>query len=72
MLRLMLDSAIHWIKAGLLLKNLKIVLYSRNPHQYDKSFEGLFNCFQEFKDKYDDKKLEYVSVVHGGCFCLTH
>ncbi|XP_068703080.1 uncharacterized protein [Montipora foliosa] len=63
MLRLILDSAIHWIKAGLLLKNLKIVLHSRNPHQYDTSFEGLFNCFQEFKDKYDDKKLEYETEV---------
>lgn len=62
MLSLILDSAIHWIKAGLLLKNLKIVLYSRNPQNYDKSFEELFKCFQEFKCNYDDKELVFVSV----------
>lgn len=62
MLSLILDSAIHWIKAGLLLKNLKIVVYSRNPQNYDKSFEELFKCFQEFKCNYDDKELVFVSV----------
>ena len=62
MLSLILDSAIHWIKAGLLLKNLKIVVYSRSPQNYDKSFEELFKCFQEFKCNYDDKELVFVSM----------
>ena len=61
MLRLIVDSAIHWIKAGLGLKTLKIVLYSRNPQKYDKSMEPLFECFQKMKAKYDEKELAYVS-----------
>ena len=61
MLRLIMDSAIHWIKAGLDLKTLKIVLYSRNPQKCDKSFEPLFECFQKMKTKYDEKELAYVS-----------
>ena len=62
MLRLIMDSAIHWIKAGLCLKTLKIVLYSRNPQKHDRSFNPLFECFQKFKDKYDEKQLAYVSI----------
>ena len=62
MLRLIMDSAIHWIKAGLCLKTLKIVLYSRNPQKHDRSFEPLFDCFQKFKDLYDEKQLAYVSI----------
>ena len=63
-----MDSAIHWIKAGLCLKTLKIVLYSRNPEKHDRSFEPLFACFQKMKDKYDEKELAYVSLFYYYCY----
>ncbi|CAH3154722.1 unnamed protein product, partial [Porites evermanni] len=50
MLRLIMNSAIHWIKAGLSLKTLKIVLFSRNPEKHSKTNEPLFDCFQKMKD----------------------
>lgn len=62
MLRLIIDSAIHWIKAGLELKTLKIVLFSCHPERHDKSHEPLFECFQKMKDQYGDKELTYVSI----------
>ena len=61
MLQLIMNSAIHWIKAGLSLKTLKIVLFSRNPEKHSKINEPLFDCFQKMKDKYDEKDLVYVS-----------
>ena len=61
MLRLIMNSAIHWIKAGLSLKTLKIVLFSHNPEKHSKTNEPLFDCFQKMKDKYDEKDLVYVS-----------
>ena len=63
MLRLIIDSATHWIKAGLELKTLKIVLFSRHPERHDKSHEPLFECFQKIKDQYGDKELTYVRKI---------
>ena len=60
MLRLIINSAIQWIKAGLELKSLKVVLFSRNPTKPDKSHKPLFECFQKMKDTYGDKELTYV------------
>lgn len=72
MLRLIMDSAIHWIKAGLSLKTLKIVLYSRNPKEHDRSLASLFECFQKFKDKYEEKELAYVSLCKYMLSVNTH
>ena len=72
MLRLIMDSAIHWIKAGLELKTLKIVLFSRHPEKHDKSHEPLFECFQEMNDQYGDKELTYVSLNGVNLARLTY
>ena len=61
MLNLLMDSAIQWIKAGLQLRVLKIVLFSRHPEKPDKSFAPLFNLFQEMNSKYGEQDLSYVS-----------
>lgn len=71
MLRLIIDAAIHWIKAGLELKSLKIVLFSRHPEKPDKSHEPLFECFQKMKDKFGDKELTYVSLFSTFCIILA-
>ena len=67
MLRLIINSAIQWIKTGLELKTLKVVLFSRNPTKPDKSHEPLFESFQKLKDTYGDKELTSVQVSKTLC-----
>ena len=67
MLKLILNSAIQWIKTGLELKTLKVVLFSKNPTKPDKSHEPLFESFQKLKDTYGDKELTSVQVSKTLC-----
>jgi hypothetical protein len=43
------------MKAGLPLRTLKIVLFSRHPEKKDAALEPLFELFQEFKEKTEDR-----------------
>ena len=44
------------MKAGLPLRNLKIVLFSRRPEVKDKALEPLMELFQELKERYRDQE----------------
>ena len=50
MLKLLMNAAIHWMKAGLPLRSLKIVIFSRNINNISKSDQPLFDLFQNSKD----------------------
>ena len=56
-LRQILKAAVNWIKTGLPLRTLKIVLFSRNPQKEDKSFVPLFQLFEEYKAEVENKDL---------------
>lgn len=51
MLRAMLDAAINWIRAGLPMTCLKIVLYRRDPSWLSKDEQGLVKLFTDMRDK---------------------
>ena len=51
MLRSMLEAAINWIRAGLPLKCLKIVLYTRRSNKLDDEELGIVALFNDIKDK---------------------
>ncbi|XP_032233355.1 uncharacterized protein LOC5508685 isoform X2 [Nematostella vectensis] len=57
-LRQVMNAAIHWMKAGLPLRTLKVVIFARNPEKEDKSHKPLFELFKEYKDKYEDKNID--------------
>ncbi|XP_065058675.1 uncharacterized protein LOC135686383 isoform X2 [Rhopilema esculentum] len=52
MLRLIVEAAVHWMKIGLPLKVLKIVVYDRNLGGVDK--HPLLSYFRELKVKWDE------------------
>ncbi|CAB4038898.1 uncharacterized protein LOC110065298, partial [Paramuricea clavata] len=67
MLKLLMNAAIHWMKAGLPLRSLKIVIFSRNIDNISKSDQPLFDLFQKLKDIHEqgeekqDKEVEVES-----------
>lgn len=55
-------SAVHWIKAGLPLRTLKIVLFSRDPEKKDTVMQPLYDFFQELKQEYAEEEVPKVQV----------
>ena len=51
MLRAMLDAAINWIRAGLPLKCLKIVLYTRRANKLSEEEAKVVALFNSIKEK---------------------
>ena len=63
MLAAMIDAAVHWIKAGLPMINLKIVLYSTNPLLLDHSSQAsrgdeCVKLFLKKKEHYEKMAVE--------------
>ena len=63
MLRLIVEAAIKWINVGLPLRDIKIVIYSRNPAYPGSSEIELANCFQYLKNNWMMVK-DKNSVIH--------
>lgn len=55
MLKLLVNAAVHWMKAGLQLRCLKIVLFSSNVSKEDKTHEPLITLFQKLKENYKEE-----------------
>ena len=62
MLKLLLNAAIHWMKAGLPLCSLKIVIFSRNIDKISKADQPLFDLFQKLKDDHEQKEKQNDEV----------
>ena len=63
MLTAMIDAAVHWIKAGLPMLNLKIVLYSTDPLLLDHTTEAsrgdeCVKLFLKMKEHYEKMAME--------------
>ena len=56
MLKLLVNAAIHWMKAGLPLRSLKIVIFSRNIDKINKADQPLFDLFQKLKDNHEKEE----------------
>ncbi|KAL8619588.1 hypothetical protein ACOMHN_019644 [Nucella lapillus] len=56
MLRTIVSAACHWIKAGLPLRCLKIVIYTNNPHLASQSTQELLEVFTTLKTKWEEKQ----------------
>ena len=61
MLNAMLDAAVNWMRAGLPLKLLRIVIYTFNTEKLSREHEQLLKLFQEYK-KNVEKALEKPKV----------
>ena len=58
MLKLLVDAAVHWMKAGLPLRSLKIVIFSRNIDNISKADQPVFDLFQELKSSHEQKEIK--------------
>ncbi|XP_046575713.1 uncharacterized protein LOC124283733 [Haliotis rubra] len=56
-LRAMVDGACHWIKAGLPLRCLKIVLYASNPYNLSKKDSEAVKLFKDLKQVWGSSNL---------------
>ena len=63
-LRAMVDGACHWIKAGLPLKCLKLVLYSSNPSKLDEQHELSMKFFKRLKSAWTQQEKENVRIIN--------
>ena len=74
MLRLLMNAAVHWMKAGLALRSLKIVIFSRNIDKISKADQPLFDLFQELKENYaqDEKQGAEIKVTEDCCIHACH
>ncbi|XP_067680129.1 uncharacterized protein [Haliotis asinina] len=57
-LRAMVDGACHWIKAGLPLRCLKIVLYASNPYNLSKKDTEAVKLFKDLKQVWGSSNLK--------------
>ncbi|GFS26505.1 collagen alpha-6(VI) chain [Elysia marginata] len=71
-LRAMVDSACHWIKAGLPLKCLKLVLYSPNPSKLDEQNELCMKFFKRLKSAWKRHEEENAVVSQSYDVCLSY
>ena len=62
MLRLLINAAIHWMKAGLPLRSLKIVIFSRNIDKINKGDQPLFDLFQKLKENHEKEEKQAKEV----------
>ena len=70
MLRLMVETAIHWMRIGLPLKILKIVIFARYENEIEEN--PLLPYFKDLKDKwmriFDSEKAQ-TKVIKKGFLC---
>ncbi|GFN81164.1 collagen alpha-6(vi) chain [Plakobranchus ocellatus] len=71
-LRSMVDVACHWIKAGLPLKCLKLVLYSRNPNELSEKDELCIKFFKRLKSEWSRSEKENAVVSKSYDVCLSY
>ena len=62
MMRSMMEAAVNWIRAGLPLKCLKIVIYSVNPFHLNEEQMSIYEVFKEFKQKIEDAQ-QHLQVL---------
>ena len=60
MLKQLVNAAVQWMKAGLRLRCLKIVLFSRDVSKKDRTHGPLITMFQNLKETYEEKVEETV------------
>ena len=51
-----MNAAIHWMNAGLPMRSLKIVIFSRNIANISAGDQPLLDLFQELKDKHEKER----------------
>ncbi|KAK3763175.1 hypothetical protein RRG08_035857 [Elysia crispata] len=71
-LRAMVDGACHWIKAGLPLKCLKLVLYSSNPSKLDEQHELSMKFFKRLKSAWTQQEKENAVTSKSYDVCLSY
>ena len=64
MLRLLVESAVKWMKTGLPLRSLKIVVYSPNPNKAAFSKNPVFQRFEKLKEELGEKEVESAVCSH--------
>ena len=62
-LKSIVRAACHWIKAGLPLRCLKIVVYTRDPEHVSCANAELLNSFSQLKAKWEKSKAEEVIIM---------
>ncbi|RUS78149.1 hypothetical protein EGW08_014097, partial [Elysia chlorotica] len=62
-LKALVDAACHWIKAGLPLKCLKLVLYAPDPSTLDEQNELCMKFFKRLKSAWNQKEKENASFA---------
>ena len=70
MLRLMVETAIHWMRIGLPLKILKIVIFARYENEIEEN--PLLPYFKDLKDKWTrifDSEKAQTKVIKKGFLC---
>ncbi len=69
-MKAMLEAAVNWIRAGLPMKSLKIVIYRKNPSKSRNLYasEDVVAIFEDFKKRIEDtqKKREEVRAYPDG------
>nr|KAG5685787.1 hypothetical protein BaRGS_019850 [Batillaria attramentaria] len=71
-LKSIVKAACHWIRAGLPLRCLKVVLYMRNPHQISDGEIQMIKTFTDLKKKWETQKdLEVDKVEKKYDVCLS-
>ena len=63
MLRLIVDAAVRWMEAGLPLRLLKIVVFSRKPQTPDAAVKRIVESFGQLRTKWMEKWKEKDSQV---------
>ena len=66
MLKLIIETAIHWMEIGLPLKILKIVVFARNLNHIDQS--PLLNYFRNLKGKWEERIKKEREEPEVSCF----
>ena len=69
MMRAILEGAVNWMRAGLPMKCMKIVIYRRDPSKYRRTYnkDDVVELFEKFKSKIEksqEKKRKENEVPH--------
>ena len=67
MMRAMLEAAVNWMKAGLPLKKLRIVLYSTNPNKIQHEDQDVIQIFERVKRTLEEERAHPEQVI-SCCF----
>ena len=61
-MRAMLEAAVNWMRAGLPLKTLKIVLYCRNPQRLSDEEQSVVKLFEKMRETVEEAKKQPKEV----------